>query len=61
MARFLELTEDQMVQELRSIQILAREMLNAEQANPFNPEQFSKSITAVVGRLRVLALEGDVV
>ena len=58
---YLELTEDQMVEELQAIQKLARIMFNAGKIEPYDLKAHEIACTEVVKKMNKLAIQGDVI
>lgn len=61
MPQYLELTEDQMVEELRSIQKLARIMFKAGQTQPYDLKIHQKACVDVTKKMNELARGGDII
>jgi hypothetical protein len=57
----LELTEDQMVEELAELQRRAREMRRVGAIRPYSEKNHERAVTAVMEILIWLARSGDVV
>ena len=61
MINYLELTEDQMVEELSSIQILARGLFNAGRTKPYNKKVHEKASVELIKKMNKLAIKGYVI
>ena len=61
MTACLELTEDQMVEELAGIQRLARQMFEAGRVHPYNKLEHAEACSAVTKKMNQLALSGDII
>ncbi len=58
---YLELTEDQMVEELAAIQVLARQMVKAGGVRPYDEMEHEKACKDVTDKMLWLARCGDIV
>lgn len=58
---YLELTEDELVERLSELQRLARRMVEAGNAEPYNKLAHEKACEAVTKRMKHLASDGDIV
>ncbi len=58
---YLELNEDQMVEELAEIQRLARLTLEASTARPYDQPTHEKTCNDLYQKMKWLALSGDVI
>jgi len=61
MPRYLELTEDELVEKLRRLQELARKALEIAHAKPYNHNKHERACATMIVEMNKLAKEGDVI
>lgn len=61
MTKYLKLSEDELVEKLQKLQIIAREMLFIGQKKPYNPRNHEMACTSMIVEINKLAKEGDII